>query len=197
MEILLEGDIKSLTRKLTRLQKKQVPFAAALAIKDTAFRTRHYIVRRVYPQSFKVRNKRFAGVAIRVKPNRVSKTRLVAHVYDSKDTQILKNQTFGLTKTPHASRYLKVPKKGAEFVYTRSGKGRKFNKTYVTQGRYGPVIMQRRGRGGRKARFLYGLRTSVNVDKNFPFFERGEMFARRVFPKAFKRGLATALATAR
>lgn len=43
MEITLKSDIKELTRKLDRIQKKQIPFAASDALNSTAFDARKSI----------------------------------------------------------------------------------------------------------------------------------------------------------
>lgn len=45
MEISLQTDFKQLTRKLKRIERKQIPFAAAGALTDTAFQSKAVAVR--------------------------------------------------------------------------------------------------------------------------------------------------------
>ena len=49
---------------LTNVQRKQLPFATAGALTDTAFDVRKHVVEKTFPRDFGLRNKRFAGVAL-------------------------------------------------------------------------------------------------------------------------------------
>lgn len=194
----VESDVRSLTRALTSIQTKQIPYATARAVQDTAYRTQQFIIRYVYPKSFIVRNRVFPRTAFQVRPRRVPKSKPEAVIYDRLGKEFLKLQTSGGTKTPFTSRYLKVPPRGDQSVYTSRGKLRRFPRTIVLRKNGRPAIYQQQGgKRNRRLKYRYALRQSVNIQKRFPFYEMGIRHVRETFPVSFKRSLAQALRTAR
>lgn len=186
--------VRGLVRKFKHL-RRQAPFATSLALTDTAFDVRHHIVRDTYPKSFAVKNQRFAGVAFRVK--RATKHRQEAHVFDRMNKSFLRIQNTGGTKRPNTGRYLAVPI-GAKRLQSGRARIPRNSKTFVADYRNGSGqgIFQRYGRGGKRTRLLFALKTSTPVRRAFPFFDEAEKRARSVYPRyhlaAWRRAIATA-----
>ena len=78
--ISVKGDVKELTRYLTRLEKKQVPYATALALKNTVW----FVARTVLPASMPRvfdRPTRWTKNAFYATPKRPNKRDLSAAVH--------------------------------------------------------------------------------------------------------------------
>ena len=58
------SNINQVAGWLTNVQRKQLPFATAGALTDTAFDVRKHVVEKTFPRDFDLRNKRFAGAAL-------------------------------------------------------------------------------------------------------------------------------------
>lgn len=185
--------LKTVRRQMRR-HRRQVPFAMSQAINDTAFDVRHHIVNVVYPRSFEVRNRRFAGVAFRV--DRSSKRKLVARVFDRLGRAFLPLQQSGGVKTPYSSTFLAVPVQ-AKRTATGKSNTQRLKNTFVHDFGKGPAIWQRRGRGGRRLKLLYVLERDVDVDAAFPFEREGRKVVDQVFPGHFAKRWRRALKTAR
>jgi hypothetical protein len=52
-KINVKNNIKEFTKGLTRFQKKQVPFVAAMTLTDVAFKVRENAINKSFPQAFK------------------------------------------------------------------------------------------------------------------------------------------------
>ena len=104
----------NLTTNASKVQKaiqgfsKQMPFAMSQALNSTAFDIRRQIVDRTYPQSFKVKNKRFANAMFRVE--KASKRKLSA-VFDRLGKDYMAMQAEGGDKAAAWSQH----------CYTRQG----------------------------------------------------------------------------
>ena len=101
----------NLTTNASKVQKaiqgfsKQMPFAMSQALNSTAFDIRRQIVDRTYPQSFKVKNKRFANAMFRVE--KASKRKLCCRCV-RQAWQRLYMQAEGGTKLPRG-RNIAIP----------------------------------------------------------------------------------------
>jgi len=201
MDIKLSGNYRELEKRLNSVQRKQLPFAFANTLNDTAFKVRKQIVDRTYPRSFNVRDKRFAGTAFRV--SKANKRKLVAVVFDRLDRANLKLHAEGGTKRAKSgniaipSRYVKE---------RRSGRGVRKGlrprtvvdtpKGYI-QREPRKAIFQSYGPKGSKKRLLYSLKAFANIRRTFPFYTDAERTVQRHLQRSFNVNLRKALRSRR
>lgn len=196
MPISVRHNIRDVRRSLSRVQRKQVPFAAAMALTNTAHTVRKHIVGTLWPNAFpRASNKRFPSVAFRVQ--RATKRRLQSAVYDRLGRHFIEHHITGEDKRPFTGSALAVP---IEARRTASGRIRKADQpggggTFrANLGGAGEAIW-RRGRQG--LQLLYVLKGRTRVDRRFPFYRAGEARARTAFAREFDKSMRRALATAR
>lgn len=202
MHVSVRSNISAVSKAIDAFGKRQIPFATSQALNDTAFAVRKEIVERTYPDSFTVRNSRFASAMFRV--GKASKRNLVATVSDVLGRDYMVNQAKGGIKRPRG-RNIAIPSR--EIKRTGTGKVPKAKqprnllngKGYRTTLRSGqPVIAEKTGKGSAKRqRILYLLEPTARIPKRFPFYERGRKVAKDTFPRAFDRRFAQARRTAR
>jgi len=202
MQISVKSNISAVTKALDAFGKRQIPFATSLALNDAAFAVRKEIVERTYPDSFTVRNKRFAGAMFRV--GKASKRNLTATVSDVLGRDYMTMQAEGGIKRPRG-RNIAIPSR--QIKRTATGKvpmakqprnvlGGKGYRTTLRSGQ--PVIAENVGRGAAKRqRVLYLLEPTARIPKRFPFYERGRKVAQTSFARAFNKRFAQARRTAR
>ena len=202
MQISVKSNISAVTKALDAFGKRQIPFATSLALNDAAFALRKEIVERTYPDSFTVRNKRFAGAMFRV--GKASKRNLTATVSDVLGRDYMAMQAEGGIKRPRG-RNIAIPSR--QIKRTATGKvpmakqprnvlGGKGYRTTLRSGQ--PVIAENVGRGAAKRqRVLYLLEPTARIPKRFPFYERGRKVAQTSFARAFNKRFAQARRTAR
>ena len=202
MQISVKSNISAVTEALDAFGKRQIPFATSLALNDAAFALRKEIVERTYPDSFTVRNKRFAGAMFRV--GKASKRNLTATVSDVLGRDYMAMQAEGGIKRPRG-RNIAIPSR--QIKRTATGKvpmakqprnvlGGKGYRTTLRSGQ--PVIAENVGRGAAKRqRVLYLLEPTARIPKRFPFYERGRKVAQTSFARAFNKRFAQARRTAR
>ena len=93
MKLNIKTDIKPINKKLTSLQKKQIPFATSVAINKTAFQTRKQLQKDM-DTTFRKGATGFTKKGVFVKPSH--KTNLVGNVYILKEqAKYLEKQVFG------------------------------------------------------------------------------------------------------
>jgi len=198
----------NMTSNASKVQKamqgfsKQFPFAMSQALNATAFQVRKEIVEKTYPQSFTVRNKRFASAMFRV--DKATKKNLRASVFDRLKKDFMTDQAEGGIKTPRGNS-VAIPARAIK--RTSSGKVGKAKqprnllnngKAYRTSLRGGQkAIVQPTGRGkAKRLQVMYLLEPRAVIPKRFPFYEDANRVARvnfdKNFAKAFKRAKATA-----
>lgn len=200
--ITVKSNIKAFTKRLTRVQRKQVPFATAGGLNDTAFQVRRRIIERTYPRAFTVRNRRFAGQVFRVKKARKNKPH--AAVFDRLGRASLDLHAAGGTKRAKGG-HLAAPSDNIR--RTASGKVGKAKRpsaimssgrAFKGKTRSGKSAIYQRGRGKRgKVQLMYTLIRSARLTKRFAFYEDAAKTARRAFPHNFRKRLKAALRTAR
>ena len=190
---------RQFTRWLTDVERRQVPFATAQALTATAFAVRRQVVERTFPAAFKLRNRRFPRVAIRVA--KATKRSLSASVFDRLGRDYLKLHATGGTKRPRGGR-LAVPT--TRIRRTKSGRIPKGQTPTAVRGRKNAVVapvnggkqgIWRRRRG--RLELLYTLQPSARIRKRLRFFEDANAVVTRQFPRRFRVALAKAVRTAR
>jgi hypothetical protein len=193
----VRSNIDAVVRRFDGSVRDQVPFAASVALNDTAFAVRRHIVDRTFPAAFDLRNRRWPGVAMRVE--RATKQHPTAMVFDRLARASLELHAKGGTKTPRG-RNLAVPagvRRGTSGVIrsNRPGALRADPKVFVADltGR-GPAIWKRTARG---LKLLYVLTPRAPIRRAFPFYEDAGRLARELFDRNFRRALARAVATRR
>lgn len=203
ISLSVKSNIKSFTRGLDKIQKKELPTAIRNALSDTAFDVRKRIVNRTFPRSFNLRNKRFASQAMRVK--KATKTNLVASVFDPKRREWLARHVTGGIKKPRG-RNLAIPVGIKRLASGKIGKAKRPRallnkpKTFAVKndkGRLHAGIYQRRGKKQYPIKLLYIFSSSAAIRRRFPFYEDANSTATRSFPNKFRRELSFALRRAR
>lgn len=202
MQISVTSNLRHITRNLDDFAKKRIPGVTAGALDDAAFAVRKEIVTRTYPESFTVRNKRFASAMFRV--GKASKSNLVATVSDVLGRDYMTMQAEGGIKRPRGNN-IAIPSRQIKRIGTgrvpKSKEPRNLlnGKGYRTKLRSGqPVIAQSVGRGkSKRQQVLYILEQSARIPKRFRFYEDGRRVAQKTFPRHFNARMARAIARAK
>ena len=200
-------NIAQVQKRLTDIERRQIPFATAGAINDTLFDIRKQIVGVTAPRAFDIRNKRFLSAAIRVK--KASKRNLVGEVFDHLGRGHLGLHARGGTLMPRG-RHLAIPGRDIENKRTAGGAIRKAlrprtvlsksakRRAFVTTFKSGQqAIVRRKGKKRQPLQVLYLLEPRARIRKTFPFHADAERVARAQFKRHFNRRLRQALRTAR
>lgn len=189
----IKGDMKPITKHLTKLQKKQIPFAASKAINDTL----KQVVKAEQVQMPKKldRPTPFTSKAFRIK---YAKKHTLHGEVQIKPIQweYLKYQIEGGTRTKtripvptsqaKLNKYGNIPGKRHGLVRNK----KQFMNDRGVWERYG-------GKKNRKAKLVVAFENSVSYRKRFPFYKIADGVARSRFKKNLQRSIKHAIATAR
>ena len=203
----IRDDIKRATRRLTDIEKRQVPFATKNAINDTIKDVRKQIVGVTAPRAFEVRNRRFFGVAIRMQF--ATKQKLTGAVFDRLGRASLGLHARGGTKRPRGQ-HIAIPGRDIENKRTVGGAIRKALRPRQVLAKTGrrqafkikfrsgqEAIVRRRGKRATPLQVLWLLERSARIPRRFRFHEDATKVAKRVMPGHFRKRLRQALRTAR
>ena len=179
-------------KHMSKVQKRQIPFAAANAINTTLFD----ILKAEKAQMPKKldRPKSYSVNAFKV--NKAKKSMLVGDIHVMPERyKYLKYAIEGGTRTGNIG----VPTKHAKLnkfgnIPMRK-KGLIKNKKQFIQTINGVSGVWERSKQGTK--LMVAFENSVTYKKRFPFFKIAEAVARKKFQRNFKKSLARAMATAR
>lgn len=198
MEISVKDNIKDVVKSLSRIEKKQVPFAASQAINDVAYG----LAKKQLPVEM---DSTFAGGATPYtkrgfKFKKSSKQNLKAKVYSELDYMKL---------MVHGGQ--RMPKGRSIFIASDNIKRNKYGN--VTRGKMQKMItdnkkyfssndkmFERYGRNGSKTRLAGVYKQSVTYKKTLPLQKIGEGYVRSRgvgFPSRFRQRLEAALRTQR
>lgn len=195
ISINVKSNVKQFTRHLTKIEKKQIPFATARALTWTAQDVQKWLIKKI-PAIFNVTKKwwlKQQPTGIRIKP--AKKNHLISSVYTKAYFAPLQEE--GGTKRPTRSKNLVIPTKKVPKSRRKSGgatamlKGKKVFST--SRGIY-------RRKGGKKSKsleLLYHKESSANVKPRFNFKRTAHTIATRMFKRNFLKSLASALKSAR
>lgn len=198
MEISVKDNIKEIERQLSRLQRKQIPFATSMALNNTAFQARKALMAQA-PVKLN-RPTKYTVNAFRVA--KASKRKLVASVYvDDSRAHYLKYQIEGGTRigkgmgTGVPTRNRKLNAYG-NIPGRRSGlvKGKK---QFISTIKGVPGVWERYGRKGRKVRLMVGFEKQVTYRPLFPFYKIVGGVVRGRFKRNLERAIVRALGSAR
>lgn len=197
LELRVDNNIKAFTKRFTRIQRKQIPFATANALNDVAFDGMR-AVKAQLPRYFIIRNTWTArGVRVR----KARKTNLESQVYFAPGRGYIARQITGGVKTSRGGRHVAIPQAVRPNAAARINKGKrpaallKKPNAFVATigGTEGIWLRPKRG----PLKLMYVFKTSVVVRARFPFSKimRGVVTAK--FDRAFGRQMQRALRTAR
>jgi|TARA_R110002074_G_scaffold181215_1_gene345712 hypothetical protein len=188
----VKGNLKAITKGLSKIQKKQIPFAAANAINNTLFD----IMKAEKAQMPKKldRPKGYTVKAFQI--NKARKTNLVGDIHITPERwKYLKYAVEGGTRTGNVV----VPTKQAtlnKFGNIKGFRGGiKLKKNQTKETINGTSGIWERSKG--RTKLIYGFWNSATYKKIFPFQKIAKGVARKKFPINFKRTLKQAIRTAK
>jgi hypothetical protein len=195
LKISVRSNVKQFTKGLTRIQKKQVPFATARALTWTAQDVQKAIVDRIQG-AFNVTKKwwlKQQPTGIKVRP--AKKTNLSTRVYTN--AHFAKLQEDGGTKRPARAKNLLVPTGKVPKSRRKSGGAAvmlKGKKTFSTK----KGIYRRKGPKKKSVVELLFARTkTAHIAPRFGFRRTAIRTVRKRFKRNFARSLDKALNTAK
>lgn len=191
MKTVVEGDVAAV-----KDLPKQLTYAVAVSLTRTAKEGQAASIRAIQG-TFTTRNRWYLPsnrFGVRIKPATTddlqSEVRTAAHWLRLHET--------GGTKRPRG-RYIAIPTRNARRsesqTIPRSRRPRALRNSFVAETRSGPVLFERRSRGGIQA--LYNLETSARISKQSVVVEPVTKVFTRRFGAIFARSLDEALETAR
>lgn len=207
LDLSFKKDIKRVTARLSRVQKKQVPFATALALTKTAQAIQRAETKQLDTKLDKPT--KYTKGAIGYKSAN-KKSRLISASVFVKDIQAryLKYQVFGGTRrgkgqgtgVPVGAKlnvYGNIPGRRRKAAAWRKGQTLAKKSFIATISGIPGVWAKTGGKRNPKLRLMVAFEKRVRYRKRFPFFRIAEKTAKSTFLKNFNRALSTALRTAR
>lgn len=195
IDIDVKADTKDFVRRLTRHQRKQVPYATAVSLTRTVQDAQGSMIAAI-PHIFNVTKKwwlKQQPTGIKIRP--ATKLKLLASVYT--DAYFAALQERGGTKTPHAGRVLAIPTDKVPRSRRKAGGARTManqKKAFVTDS---GIYRRKGGKRSRVVEKLFTFSKSAQVRPRFRFKEIVSKVARRRFKAHFVRELGKALRSTR
>jgi len=196
MNLNIKADTKAINKRLTSLEKKQIPFATSKAINKTAFQTRRQLQKDM-DTTFRKGAAGFTKKGVFVKPSH--KTNLVANVYILKEqAKYLEKQVFGGVRResfaipiPFRNRVGLTNQGNLTKAKFRSLVNNKNNKILDINGVKGLYELKKNS----KPKLLVALnRRSVSYNNpKFKFFALGRRAVNKFFIKNYERELKQAI----
>lgn len=190
-------NLRSLGEALDQLETDQLPFAVSVAMNASTFAARNHIVRTVWPRSVSLRNKRFAGAAIRV-TKKATKHDLVTAVFDTLDRDAFRRQAEGERRKPVSGRSLAIPVGVKRLTGGAVPKAKRpralLDKSKFFINKKHTAIMERVDRT--KVRIVYSLTPVAKVAPRFPAESEAMKAFDHTFPFEFDRAMTNAVNTA-
>ena len=194
----IKGDLKVIRKSLSRLQKKQIPFAASLAINATLFDIRKAEVAQIYKKLD--RPTKFTAKGFLV--NKSRKTNLTGSIeIPANRWKYMKYQVEGGTRT----RNVIVPTNASKLnvygnikgIWSGSGSKKTFTKAKKKYVNKQGVWQKTGGKRNPQVKLIAAFVRSARYKKRFPFYKIAEGVTHSRFKKNLMRKLAYALRTAR
>lgn len=193
IKIDVKSNIKEFTRGLDSIGKSQIPFATNKSIANTVFKLKN--VTQDTMGKFVDRPTRFTQKSVRFEAPRNKRALPIGYVYFSEIvSKYLKYAIYGgmrpykkgrVLPTPNSrlNAFGNVPQHRNIISKSRAMKNRFINSTGIFE----------RIKGG-KAKLLYAFeKKAIKYKKTFPFFERMQLIAPKVFDFNFKKNLQQAI----
>ena len=204
----VKGDLKPLIKHMSKVQKKQIPFAAANAINATLFD----VMKAEKAQLPKKLDRPTPYTMKAFKINKAKKSMLVGDIHVMPERyKYLKYAIEGGTRTgnigvptKHAklNKFGNIPMRKKGLIKNKNQFIAKLNNisgvwerghyskkggSFTTKGKSASTVL----------RLVVAFENSVTYKKRFPFFKIAEAVARKKFQRNFKKSLARAMASAR
>jgi len=194
----IKGDLKNITRHLNRVQKKQIPFAASLAINNTL----KQVVKAEKAQIVKKLDRPTPFTVNAFKINWSKKHRLHGEVViKPAQWKYLKYQIEGGTRTKNPI----VPTKDSKLnqygnimgIWSGAGSNKTLTKAKNKFANKAGVWHKTGGKRNPKIKLIAAFVRSATYKKRFPFYKIADGVARSQFKKNLRQSLHRALTTAR
>lgn len=196
MQISVNTDISQALAKLKDYPTKQLPFAIASALTDTATQVQNLLTNKL-PEYFD-RPTPYTMRAIGIE--RATKAKLQARIFIKSDQ--LKYLTFGIdggTRFP-PKRAIPIPVDQGTNQYGNLPRGKIASllaRKDVFSGVVGGIAGIWQRKAGDKLVLLISWKPKASYKARYPFYALGSSTVRAAFPAAFRKALANAAATAR
>jgi len=198
VKIDVKSNIKSFTKNLDAFAKKQVPNATRSTLNETAFKLKDHIVKKVFPKSFTVRNRRFPNLLFKFK--KATREKLESSVFqktiDGRAFDVITKSATGGIKKARGGRIaipssnIRMTSKGVR-ANRRPRQVRNNPKGFVRDNK----IFLEKSKG--KLELLYFLKEFVKIRKTFPFEQSSRSFVDKNIKKIFGKALAFRIGRAR
>ena len=197
MQITVKADVKKLTRNLSRIQRRQIPFATSYAMNQTIVKV-WAAEKGQLPKRLKFPTKQTVNALTYTKSN---KRNLVASVqFRPWASEYMKYQVYGGTR-PVNSVVVPLNQYGGKLnksgnIPSRKAKGwAKRNKQFFVESKGKTLLMRPKGKDDQ---IVVGvIAKNPRYKKLFPFYRIAESVVAKYFPREFSKALTKALATAR
>lgn len=198
MRVSVRSDVKKLERRLTAIQRKQIPFATSQAINDASFAAQRELKKQA-PRKLD-RPTRFTVNAFRVgkatKKTLKGKVFIVPKVWEYLRWQILGGTArkggagFGVPVNAKLNKFGNIPGRQKGLI--------KNKRQYVDMNARVPGIYERvGGKKSGKRRLIIAFEKTTKYRPRFSFHKIVDKTVKGVFPKAMKKRLSAALRSAR
>lgn len=194
-----DKSIKRTARWLDSVGKKQLPFATALALTQTAKDVQKAELKHLHTR-FTIRNKWPERGPYAIKVQSATKKRLFSKVFTNADWMPV--HEFGGIKTPEGNN-LAIPtsnvKRGKTGKITKGQRPQNLKRSFIlTQSNGQKGIWKRTGRGKRsEIKPMYWLEPRAKIKEWWDWFRVGFTTVNRTFNKNFSRALDRAIRTAK
>ena len=208
MQLSIKTNIDDVAKSLTKIQRKQIPFAASVALNETAFGLQKEIKRQMPRKLDRPTPWTIAGVRVQ----KSKKTDLEAIVYmagakglkgESADrNKYMQYQVYGGTRMPKKS---KIPVPYQKNLKTNKYGNLPRNKIKGLTARPDVFVgnvkgidgVWQRNKKNNGVKLLVGFENSAQYSGRFPFGRIGSGYSLSKFDSNFNKALARALASAR
>jgi hypothetical protein len=187
----VQSNIKSFTKSLDSFAKKQVPDATRSTLNDTAFQLKEYIVKKLFPASFKSRNRRFPNLLF--KYMKATRQKLESSVFqkaiDGRVFDVISKSATGGVKRAKGGR-VAVPTSNVKLT-AKGVRANRRPRNIINSGKgfiKGNRIYNQKTKN--KVELLYFLKEFVSLRKIFPFNEQSKWFVDKNLKKIFGKALA-------
>jgi hypothetical protein len=210
MSINVTSNLPAFAKAVDAFGKNQMPFAMSQALNDAAFETRRNTIERVWPSDVDAKNRSFMKAAMMPirGDNRATKRKLRAIVQNHPTGAMHKDylQRLAVGGLKHANgRSIAIPAQDRPPVRGRAGYNRNSPRTVLDRPKAfrqtvggQQMILERRIKKRYPLKRLYLLeQRSLNVPKQFGFYEDSQRLARKAFNRNFKKRFAAAKRSAK
>ena len=199
MEISIQSDIKRVLGQLDTFSRRQIPFAIAKALTDTA-KDVQADVKRSMPSKFTLR-RQWIVQGIRIIP--ANKQTLTAVVYSKDSATFMGRQEQGGEKEPQKGRRIAVPtsavRRTKTQIISRAELPANLTNSFVLEAKDGRTWIAKRFNKGKRAglQLMYQLLPSTRIKPRLGLRETGETIIRRRFTDKLVAALQSALNSAK